>query len=307
MISLGIFSGYFPYSLDETIQALKCNGIHSVQLDLRFKDYPQLKNKNSIGSFLTKETAKEISNKFRDADIDIVAIYGYTNLIEKDQEVRKKNIQYITSLLKFARYFGTPYVVTETGTYSSKNDYAFDEKNHTEYAYQDLLSVVQSLVKVAEKYQSVLLIEPYVNNVIHSIEWTNRILNDISSSSFGLCLDPANYFCEDNLDRMDEVLQEIFNHLPSDKIYIAHAKDVCLKNTSIQEFMKVDQDVSHSYRGDGNIDLPAAGLGSLNYPLYLRLLSVYHPNIPLIMEHLNMDDIPRTKKFLKDILKEING
>jgi hypothetical protein len=45
-------------------------------------------------------------------------------------------------------------------------------------------------------------------------------------------------------------------------------------------------------------------LGILNYDLYLKRLSALYPNIPLIIEHLDEDDIPRAKKFIDDKLKK---
>jgi sugar phosphate isomerase/epimerase len=48
----------------------------------------------------------------------------------------------------------------------------------------------------------------------------------------------------------------------------------------------------------GEIELPAPGLGSLNYDLYLKRLAEKHPNIPVIIEHLDLSDIPRAKAFL---------
>ena len=47
-----------------------------------------------------------------------------------------------------------------------------------------------------------------------------------------------------------------------------------------------------------NQTMPAPGLGSLNYDLYLKRLSEKHPNIPVIIEHLTEDDVPRAKTFL---------
>ena len=52
------------------------------------------------------------------------------------------------------------------------------------------------------------------------------------------------------------------------------------------------------FRGVGEIELPAPGLGSLNYDLYLKRLAQKHPNIPMIIEHLDESDVPRAKKFL---------
>ena len=62
---------------------------------------------------------------------------------------------------------------------------------------------------------------------------------------------------------------------------------------------------SHTFRGVGEIELPAPGLGSLNYDLYLKRLSEKHPNIPVIIEHLSEDDVPRAKKFLDGRFREL--
>ena len=37
MISVGIFTGYYPYTLAETIERAKKDGMSCVQLDLEFK------------------------------------------------------------------------------------------------------------------------------------------------------------------------------------------------------------------------------------------------------------------------------
>ena len=56
----------------------------------------------------------------------------------------------------------------------------------------------------------------------------------------------------------------------------------------------------------GSSNSPTPGLGSLNYDLYLQRLAQKHPNIPMIIEHLSEDDVPRAKKFLDGKLRE-NG
>ena len=49
----------------------------------------------------------------------------------------------------------------------------------------------------------------------------------------------------------------------------------------------------------------AAGTGLLNYPLYVELLAKHHPNMPIIIEHLDESDIPRAKGFLDGVLKKV--
>ena len=38
MIQVGIFTGYFPYALEETATRIRKHGFNTVQLDMSFKD-----------------------------------------------------------------------------------------------------------------------------------------------------------------------------------------------------------------------------------------------------------------------------
>ena len=114
-------------------------------------------------------------------------------------------------------------------------------------------------------------------------------------------MDPTNYFEAHNIDDMDKTLNHVFDAL-SDKIKIAHAKDVKRsgddkgeKHSDIGDDSAAE---SHTFRGVGEIELPAPGLGELNYDLYFQRLAKKHPNIPMIIEHLDEADVPRAKKFI---------
>ena len=67
---------------------------------------------------------------------------------------------------------------------------------------------------------------------------------------------------------------------------------------------EMDAGEAHALRGVGKIELPACGLGSLNYNLYVKRLAEKHPNIPIIIEHLTEDDVARAKAFLDQTLLE---
>jgi sugar phosphate isomerase/epimerase len=130
----------------------------------------------------------------------------------------------------------------------------------------------------------------------------DELFADIKDTHLGLLMDPTNYFEEHNIDQMDKTLNQIFNAL-SDKIKISHAKDV--KRASGAQGVKmadIDASEAHTLRGVGTIELPAPGLGALNYDLYLQRLSREYPNIPIIIEHLEEEDVPRAKQFLDEKL-----
>ncbi len=300
MISVGIFNGYYPYTLAESISRIKKDGFSCVQLDLAFKDMDVSPDN------LTREKAHKIRDAFRDANLPIVCISGYTNIIHPDPRKREQNIASLKNLLRFARDLGSPYVISETGTYNTESDWVWDPKNGTEEAYEEITKQLEDLAKFAYDNGSVFLVENYVNNVIGSVDLLARLFADVNHPGLGLLMDPTNYFTDHNIHHIDDEINRIFNVL-GDRIKIAHAKDCKPAEDTSEKHAAIDAVESHTFRGAGAVELPAPGLGNLNYDLYLSRLSKLHPNIPIIIEHLDETDIPRAKKFLDDKLKKIGG
>jgi sugar phosphate isomerase/epimerase len=300
MIQVGIFTGYFPYALEETAKRIRELGFNTVQLDMSFKDM-DLSTKS-----IDKQKCNKIRDTFRMHNLPVSCISGYTNLINSDPAKRKANLDHLKQIIRFANELGSPYVISETGTYDPDSDWVHHPKNKTEEGYQECREVIHELVEFSRIHGVTFLVETYVNNVIGSVEETLRLFADIDDTNLGLLMDPTNYFEDHNIDKMDQVLNSIFNSL-SNKIKISHAKDV--KRASANHGVRmanIDADESHTLRGVGLIDLPAPGLGSLNYDLYIQRLAKKHPNIPMIIEHLEEEDVPRAKKFLDGKLM-LNG
>ena len=302
MIQVGIFSGYFPYDLETTAKTIRGLGFNTVQLDLHFKDIDL-----SAGQ-ITDDKAKRVRDTFRDNNLPICGISGYTNIVHPDLDERKRRLDYLKEIIRNARKFGTPYVISESGTFNTESDWSPDPRNSTEEGYDAAREVLTDLAQTAYDHGSVFLLETYVNNVIGSLEETVRIFDDIKSPGIELLMDPTNYFESYNINEMDAVLNEVFDHEVTDRLKIAHAKDVkrsgedkSEKHASIGD---EDAPESHTFRGVGEIELPAAGLGELNYDLYLQRLSEKHPNAPLIIEHLDESDVPRAKEFVDGVLKK---
>jgi sugar phosphate isomerase/epimerase len=76
---------------------------------------------------------------------------------------------------------------------------------------------------------------------------------------------------------MQPMLEDIFRRVGQQTV-LAHAKDV-----------------KPAPEGP---DLPAAGLGVLDYPLYLRLLAGLNSELYLAIEHLTMEDVPRARDYV---------
>ncbi|MDX8453780.1 sugar phosphate isomerase/epimerase [Mesorhizobium sp. VK9D] len=295
MMQAGIFTGYFPYELEEVARRIRALGFNTVQLDLHFKDIDF-----SAGQ-ITRDKARKVRDTFRDHNLPICCVSGYTNIIHPDKVEREKRLAYLKEIIRNAREFGSPYVISETGTYNTESDWVHHPKNKTEEGFAECRKVISDLAQTAYDHGAVFLLETYVNNVVGSVEETVKMFAQVDHPGLGLLMDPTNYFEAHNIDRMEQVLNQVFDTL-TDKIKIAHAKDVKRSGSDKAEkhadIGDVDAHEGLTFRGVGEIELPAPGLGSLNYDLYLKRLSEKHPNIPVIIEHLSEDDVPRAKKFL---------
>lgn len=297
MLQSGIFTGYFPYGLEETAKKIRGHGFNTVQLDLHFKDL-------DLGpGQLTAANAKRVRDTFRAHELPVCAISGYTNIIHPDAAQKKANVDRLKEIIRNARAFGTPYVISETGTFNEESEWMSHPKNKSEEGFEQCRKVIAELAQEAYDHGAVFLLETYVNNVVGSVEETVKMFAQVDHPGLGLLADPTNYFEDHNIDDMDAVLNQVFDTL-SDKILLAHAKDVARaaddKSEKHADIGDDDALASHTFRGVGEIELNAPGTGVLNYDLYLQRLAEKHPNMAVIIEHLDEADVPRSKKFLED-------
>src|SRR5919204_94661 len=80
MMQVGIFTGYFPYGLEETAQKIRALGFNTVQLDMHFRDVDV-----SAGQ-ITKDKCIRIRETFRDHDLPVCCVSGYTNIVDSVEE-----------------------------------------------------------------------------------------------------------------------------------------------------------------------------------------------------------------------------
>ena len=126
-----------------------------------------------------------------------------------------------------------------------------------------------------------------MNNVVATVRECERLRNEIPSPALGFVLDPNNLFEEADMADVPAHLERIF-HVIGPWAPLAHAKDVVYRN--------------------GAIDTPRAGTGRLDYPAFARLMREYQPDAPLILEHLNPNEVPETLAYVRRFFpaEEIN-
>jgi sugar phosphate isomerase/epimerase len=278
-LKLGIMSGvYADLPLDEAARQIKADGFRCVVTDYTFADVrfnPLEPDWDAVG---------KIVSTLERHGIEIVGMFGYYNVVDPDIRRRKLGAARIEALLSNVKRLGCNLVSTETGTFNSQSEWQGAPENQTEEGYLQCRSVLEKHARTAEKQGAVLSIETYYRNIIGTIDRTERLFHELPSPALRLVMDPCNYFRKEDLPRMKPMLEAMFRRL-GDRIVIAHAKDV-----------------KASPEGE---DLPAAGLGVLDYPLFLRLLAQLDRPMPLVVEHLRRPDVARASAFIVGQIERI--
>ncbi len=271
-LKLAIFSGvYARFPLEEAAKRIADDGFKGVALENTFADL-------RFDPFAPDwEVARKMTDAFSRRGLKIVGLYGYYNLVDPDPAKRRRGEQRMQFLIENWKRFGCPIIATETGTLNPKSEWLESPENATEKAYQDCRATLARLAKAAAKTGAIVAIEAYWRNVIDSPERTERLFRDVNSPALKLVMDPCNYFRKEDLARMQPMLEEIFRRVGR-QTALAHAKDV-------------------KAAADGT-DLPASGLGVLDYPLYLRLLAGLDRELYLAVEHLGYEDLPRARDYV---------
>jgi sugar phosphate isomerase/epimerase len=271
-IKLGIAADvYGQLPLEEAVRRIRADGFSSVLSNFTFADVrfdpwsPDW------------EAAKKITACFERHGVRIASLYGYYNVVDPDPARRQRGEARMEFYIANWQRFGCPVISTETGTFNRTSEWLDAPENATEEGYAQCRAAFERLARAAEKTGAVIAIEAYWRNVIGSIERAVRLFRDVPSPALKLVMDPCNYFRKEQLPQMQAMLQAMFQQL-GDQIVVAHAKDV-------------------KAAAEGT-DLPAAGLGVLDYPLYLRLLAQLNRPLDLIIEHLTLPDVVRARDFV---------
>src|SRR6218665_2946390 len=98
MIQVGIFSGYFPYALEESARRIKAQGFNTGQLDLAFKDMDF-----STPEALTRGKCPRAGHPFRTPIRPISCIWAYTNIVHPDAAERRRRNDSLKATLRHAR------------------------------------------------------------------------------------------------------------------------------------------------------------------------------------------------------------
>ncbi|WP_138753857.1 sugar phosphate isomerase/epimerase family protein [Paenibacillus sinopodophylli] len=217
--------------------------------------------------------ANAIGEQFDKNGVSISVLGCYVHLFERDESIRRANVNKYKELLRYARFFGAPMVAAETG----KNEGG----DYTDRDWAVMKATLEELAEEAEKWGVFVGLEAADGHLVGTAPELARMLEEVPSSNIGVVIDPGNLLNAANFARQDEVITEAFDLL-GDRIIAAHAKDRILL-------------------ANGELGTVTAGLGEMNYELYLKLLNQYKPHVHIIMEEAKEHEMAQSKAFMDEI------
>ena len=218
-----------------------------------------------------RERVTAWNTQLQAAGIAMIALGGYRNLVAPNETQRRANTAFLQNCLERAPHYGTALVATETGTYNHENDWGPSPENHGTEAWETLCGTLRELLPVAERHGSILAVEGHVNHVINTPERLARLLEQFPTPHLQVVLDPYNYLGKNQLSHKEQVVAAFLQQF-KDRFVLAHLKDVSPQGAES--------------------DTPAFGQGVFPQQLYLDFVRNERPDLPLILEHVSVDQLP---------------
>ncbi len=206
-----------------------------------------------------------------------IAVLGcYLNMCDRNERQRRINIERFKELLRYAKFMGAPMVAFETGKL---------EGGYTDNDWAVMRATLAELAEEAEKWGVFVGLEAAEGHLVGTAPELARMLEDVPSRQIGVVIDPGNLMTADNFGRQNEVIEEAFVLLGT-RIIAAHAKD-------------------RLWLEDGSLGVVPAGLGTMNYELYMKLLNQYKPHVHIIMEEAKEHQMAAAKAFIEEIRERV--
>jgi sugar phosphate isomerase/epimerase len=275
---VGIFSNTISGgSPEEVAERSRAAGVEAVQLRL---EWPGLDVEGSAAD------RARVRRAYEAVGIEVAALAAYTNLFDPLLERKRANRARLEHLIKVTPEFGTPVLVTETGSYSPDDSWSDHPQNHTPEAWEDLLDVTGHLARLCEHEGVVLAYEPYVNTVLSSASKARRLAEEIGSPALAFVIDSAGLVTPETLLENKAITEEAFALLQG-RIALAHADDVRYE--------------------EGKARWLPLGWGDLDAGAVFKGLLVSGFDGALIVEHLAEALVPEALAFCRTRLVDAEG
>lgn len=263
-------------SVDTAIAKCKEYGFENVQLVFK----KALKDSDGNPILFSENSALEVGKKFKDAGINVAMLGAYFNPVHSDKELVISNTRYFEEHLKYANALDCKYVGTETGSYND-DKWTYNPKNQTEEGYQDTMRTFHHLAKVAEIYNTTMLIEPAYGHVIYSIEQLERAIKELNSPNVRVTIDIFNLLYLGNYNDYKEIFVKACQTFGTN-IKIFHLKDFYIEEDKLVQ--------------------TGLGKGIIDFKFIVDNIKKYSPDATMIFEGVKAPDIEDSLILIKQYM-----
>ncbi len=256
----------------------KCKAVGFDYIQLVFKKALLDDDNNAL--LFSKENALKIKPYLEKSGLKVSMLGAYFNPVHSNKDLVKQNVAYFKKHLKYASLLDTKYVGSETGSYND-DKWTYNPKNQTEEGYQESIKVFKDLVKTAEEYGSIVLMEPAYGHVMYNVSTLKRCFDEINSPNLKITIDLYNLLYIGNYKNYKEVFHEALTTFKED-IKVIHLKD----------FNIVEGALKQCGLGDGIID----------FKYVINEVISYCPEAVLTFEGVTGEDIPTSLKLIKSLV-----
>ncbi len=227
------------------------------------------------------QTEDAFKNTAADADIMIAEVGVWCNPLHPDKKLRKEKFEKICSGLALADRIGARCCVSVAGS-RGESWFGWHPQDLNEDTFQLAAEIIQKIVDTVQPRHTWYAVETMPWMIPDSPENYLRLLAAVNRERFAVHLDPVNMISSPRrYFNSTHFLKECFEKL-GPRIRSCHAKDTIMEKTLTTHLREVPP-----------------GQGSLDYETYITLAESYDIEMPLIMEHIQMDEIKAAAEHIR--------
>jgi len=226
----------------------------------------------------------------RKADIVIAEVGAWSNPIDPDKKKSESAIDKCIKSLQLADEIGASCCVNISGSRNPEKWAGPHKDNLTPNTFDLIVETTRKIIDAVKPSNTFYALETMPWAYPDSVVSYEKLLKAIDRKQFGVHFDPVNLVVSPQVYyKNGEMISEAFKKLGK-YIKSCHAKDILLLDDELTPHLPEVR----------------AGLGNLNYAVFLKELSVLK-NIPLMLEHLNTEEeYDQAAQHIRKIAEENN-
>ena len=234
------------------------------------------------------ERTRAIRAAFARHDVMLAEVGVWNNMLDPDPAQRAANLEANVRALALADKVGAVCCVNIAGSFHPTRWDGPHPHNLSEEAFELTVQNVRQIIDAVKPRRAFYTLETMPWVIPDSADSYLRLIEAVGRPMFGVHLDPVNLInCPSRYYANASLLRECFAKL-GPWIVSCHAKDIIMHD-----------------RLTVHLDEVRAGLGTLDYQVFLQELSRLPGDVPLILEHLPQEEYRVAREYVLGVAAQV--